>query len=333
MHIGFFTEGTEVAKQHADGTSPPQLPVLGTSVGIRTRYGPPTSGRTLTVSFAACPGLFDEAIVETVDAGGQASELMDFSDAGSAGHGQPTLQYHWTPSAQVSQPLTVVLQEPDEAGLAADLVHVKYLRPGTTGTAAICVILAVGLVVLLFGSERTRWRSGRVAAIAGAVVVSSAAAGWLCPDVKMTVNRESSAAVLRGLLSGVYCSTVPSGQVSTVSRLSRYLADDLVESVYLSLTEATMSSESGELFVSFESLSIEAVTCEVPESATYVETDVTWRVRGTVHHWGHAHARELVSVGRIGLARDDHEERWKIQAVSLTEAATITAPAPTDDDS
>lgn len=327
LDVVFFPDGTlsEAVPPEADDAEV-EIPLFGSAVGIRAVYPAHERFDMATFTLDVCPGQFSDLVVTTVMGAGVHSELVSFrSGPDEMEPERPALQYHWKSFAdQMHLPVENPLQVRDEV-LSSELVKAEGVQPGTVGRI-FGLLLVAGTFMMVVMKKR------RILSLASLLTLLCLTVGVafivLRQESVVVADNQAVTAVVENLLAGVYGAAHSASRSESVTELSKYLDDDLVESVHLATMASLMSAETGEVFVDLKSVSVDEAGVVLPKSSQTLETECCWRVSGIVHHWGHTHRRELFSRGRIGLIRD--EGRWKIERIALSEAGRMSDPAADD---
>ena len=202
-----------------------------------------------------------------------------------------------------------------EAGaIGSDPLTVRVKRPSLPGI----LIAALVVTAALIGLRQVRsvpTRTG-VALTSAAVAV---AAVWAIPDLEYRVNENAAAELTRHLVSTIYYESTGADEVQAVTALAEVLSEDLTEEVYLATCESLRTDVAEPLLVGISSVDVDEFEAVPQQSAVDTLAGQTrWRVIGQVHHWGHTHSRTMIQAARIVLRK--HEQKWKIESISQTEA-------------
>lgn len=289
------------------------LPLYGTLVGVRLRYPPVDSSNPIKLFFRAAPGDFQQLTVEVISRNGVSSEQASFGDVADESSDKDTLSFAWDANRLV-QPEFPQLSEPVTVAAGTEVVAVEIRRPGIRG-------LLLGLTGFLFCvgagfiKQGLSFSKARTCVLVGTTVLIGCLA--IVPDSKLVVDQGSLSRLAQQVLSNVYLATMQSSETEAIDALSGVLEAELVETVYLDMSQTFSGSADEGLLIDVGNVTVKsAEMTAAAESRELVKGNFEWEVDGVIQHWGHRHSREFRLSGEITLAR--HDEGWKIRTISHT---------------
>jgi hypothetical protein len=191
--------------------------------------------------------------------------------------------------------------------LAAAVVS-SYKRSGAVSSRSSLVCLAVMLI--------------------GVMALPYARVTFASPfATRAQLTDEQAREILQGLLHNVYRSFDRRNTSVIYDQLSRSIAGDLLEQVYLDTRKSIEVENQGGLQIKVSEVAIEDLQSVSASTAAYTYR-CRWRVAGAVGHWGHIHSRENEVTAQITIATVD--DSWKIVALQLIHEPLPPSSASTD---
>jgi hypothetical protein len=171
----------------------------------------------------------------------------------------------------------------------------RYL--GLTGIyriAAVAVILVIAMVV---------WPFGRLS------VRHPFAAPYELPDVEAIL-------ILQGLLQNTYRAFDFRAENDIYDKLAVSVTGDLITDIYLQNRKRLEMAEQGGARARVEDVQLlDATQSGSPGQRQRLTFKCTWRITGTVNHWGHTHQRRNQYQAMITI--QPIEQTWKMVALDL----------------
>ena len=132
------------------------------------------------------------------------------------------------------------------------------------------------------------------------------------PAESRSLDVKSATAVAQRLLRNVYRSFDFRDDSDVYDALATSVNGDLLKQLYLSVKRSLLMAEQGGAQSHVTGVEITKV---VPARQTASAFDVTWRIVGTVEHWGHVHTRVNEYGATLTIRRS--EDVWKLQNVQI----------------
>jgi hypothetical protein len=99
--------------------------------------------------------------------------------------------------------------------------------------------------------------------------------------------------------------------------LAHSVTGDLLEELFLKIQSGLRMQEQGGAVARVKRVRITHIEMAAPGPGARLPVDCTWRVKGTVEHWGHIHTRENEYTARIHLSTTP-KDRGRIVAFEVT---------------
>ncbi|APZ96796.1 hypothetical protein [Fuerstiella marisgermanici] len=308
----------DLVAAESSGSERDVLPVLGTLAAIRMLYRPSVSVQDVELSFQKRPGAFDEWNVEIITDAAQTAQNLPFVEGGEQSAAVSWSAEPVDAQKSVAAESAVELERPDQWKPVSSEQH----RPGIRG-AVVGFLTTTAIFGMVFCNRRVLSRR-----LAMLLFVVGLVTGGVClatmPDRVDVVDQAETRALADHLLEQVYTAVLKQDEHKALDRLSEVLDAGLAEQVFLDTRETLSATSSEALLVSLESVEIDQLEAvEFDQRPDLINVQATWRVRGTVYHWGHNHVRQLVLCGNIALKRV--EGNWKISSIVQTQPARFEA--------
>jgi hypothetical protein len=169
--------------------------------------------------------------------------------------------------------------------------------------------LVQGLPVTIFsdaarGARLLTPRHNRLLAQYRATVEASSHAAALDAQDPVIANDADAAAVLERILTNIHRAFDYARDEDIYDALARSVTGELLSRVYLDIRGSLAMEQEGGATARVERVQI--VSAKITDrSATTATIHATWRITGTVEHWGHIHQRTNEYTARVGLERQD----------------------------
>ncbi|MBC8354065.1 MAG: hypothetical protein H8E66_18900 [Planctomycetes bacterium] len=124
---------------------------------------------------------------------------------------------------------------------------------------------------------------------------------------------QATSELLEALLRNIYGAFDFRDDSDVYDALATSVEGALLRELYLRVKRSLVMAEQGGALSHVDKVEILSVT--PPTAGTTPTTEATWRVAGTVEHWGHVHTRVNEYRGRVSVVLD--EGTWKLQALQL----------------
>ncbi len=131
----------------------------------------------------------------------------------------------------------------------------------------------------------------------------TAARGQVASTGRDLSRTEDAAAALLGILENVYHAFEYGRDEDVYDALARTVGGELLRRVYLDVRRSLVMEQEGGASATVRGIRVEEVRMMSREGST-TALRATWRVEGTLEHWGHVHARTNEYSGRVAL-RDE----------------------------
>lgn len=206
-------------------------------------------------------------------------------------------------------PKTVEIREPPGAAARSLGMLRWFLLPG-------CVLLATWLLL----QPRRGSSSPAVAFSAAAVVL---VAGFLVFRAGQfaSVSDDRARDVVGGLLHNIYRAFDYRRDEQIYDTLSRSVAGDLLERIYLETRRGLELANQGGARAKVKEIELTGLAARPGEDGVFV-ADATWEVRGSVGHWGHVHTRSNRYRAKLTIAPTDG--RWKLTGLEIIDEERLT---------
>jgi hypothetical protein len=133
------------------------------------------------------------------------------------------------------------------------------------------------------------------------------------PATSETLTKETTSELLGRLLRNVYGAFDFRDDGDVYDALATSVEGKLLRGLYLRVKRSLLMAEQGGALSHVDK--VEVLSATLPKGRVKRTMDATWRVTGTVEHWGHVHSRVNEYRGRVTLTTA--ERFWKIQAMQL----------------
>ncbi len=119
------------------------------------------------------------------------------------------------------------------------------------------------------------------------------------------------------LLQNIYRAYDYRDKSDVYDALAHSVTGDLLEELFLKIQSGLRMQEQGGAVAHVKRVRITHIEMAAPGPGARLPVDCTWRVMGTVEHWGHIHTRENEYTARIHLSTTP-EDRGRIVAFEVT---------------
>jgi hypothetical protein len=134
------------------------------------------------------------------------------------------------------------------------------------------------------------------------------------PVTSRHLTAETASELLGKLLRNIYAAFDFRDDSDVYDALATSVRGDLLRELYLLVKRSLVMAEQGGALSHVDAVEIVSVT--PPSDGASPTTEATWRVTGTVEHWGHVHTRVNEYQATVTLGRD--EETWKLESLQPT---------------
>jgi len=124
-----------------------------------------------------------------------------------------------------------------------------------------------------------------------------------------------ASATLTALLENTYRAFEQHQDAEVYDALATSVTGDLLRDLYLRIKRSLLIAEQGGAMSRVQTVRVVSVEPQPESSAKSFRGRCTWRVTGTVEHWGHVHTRENEYEALLGLRADNGA--WKIAEVEV----------------
>jgi hypothetical protein len=125
------------------------------------------------------------------------------------------------------------------------------------------------------------------------------------------------------LLQNIYRAYDYKNESDVYDALKHSVTGDLLEELFLKIQAGLRMQEQGGAVARVKKVTIEKISVVAPETAgPEIALDCTWRVRGTVEHWGHIHTRENEYSARMKISTTA-EGRGRIVGFEVTDEKRV----------
>lgn len=139
------------------------------------------------------------------------------------------------------------------------------------------------------------------------------------PATARVLTSEANGELLGRLLRNVYGAFEFRDDSDVYDALATSVEGDLLRELYLRVKRSLLMAEQGGALSHVDM--VEILTVTPPTDPALPTTEATWRVSGTVEHWGHVHTRVNEYRGRATVV--NHEGVWKLQSLQLLDEKRI----------
>jgi len=187
---------------------------------------------------------------------------------------------------------------------------------------------ACAVILLVVGASARRQRPRRLSAVVAPVVLAvvlAAGTVLLWPYARVNVSvpftgtpelaDDDARVVLSGLLKNIYRAFDYHDESVIYDTLARSTAGDLLARVYLDTRKSLELQSQGGARVRVKRVEIEKVVSTPLDDAIGFSARCSWKVSGTVGHWGHVHTRTNGYDARFTVQVTDGE--WKITELEV----------------
>jgi hypothetical protein len=234
--------------------------------------------------------------------------------------------------------------------------HVRPLEPWRSATAPVpdarrkvsvpLPLVALGLLALVIPflpPLRRRSKRSRML-VSGSLVLATAATAalglldatpvWARPLPPCRLQAET---VFRALVGHVYRGCDAESEDELYELLVGSVDRPLLDRLYLDDYRSLVAQESEGARCHVEDVEFNSITIRFPDdgSTTRFDVDASWRVTGTIAHWGHTHRRIDGYSARASVRHNGHA--WRLAAIDVTDHSRlddgrqIVASAPDTD--
>ena len=124
------------------------------------------------------------------------------------------------------------------------------------------------------------------------------------------------------LLQNIYRAFDYNEKSDVYDALAHSVTGDLLEELFLKIQSGLRMQEQGDAMAHVKRVRIIRIALATPVTKARLPVDCTWRVIGTVEHWGHIHTRENEYTARIHLSTTP-EDRGRIVAFEVTDEKRV----------
>jgi len=153
--------------------------------------------------------------------------------------------------------------------------------------------------------------------IAGGACVLAGICFWHTPAVATPPNAKAVTTHAATLLQNIYRAYDYRDKSDVYDALAHSVTGDLLEELFLKIQSGLRMQEQGGAVARVKRVRITHIEMAAPGPGARLPVDCTWRVKGTVEHWGHIHTRENEYTARIHLSTTP-KDRGRIVAFEVT---------------
>ena len=153
--------------------------------------------------------------------------------------------------------------------------------------------------------------------IAGGACVLVGICFWHTPAAATPPNAKAVTTHAATLLQNIYRAYDYRDKSDVYDALAHSVTGDLLEELFLKIQSGLRMQEQGGAVAHVKRVRITHIEMAAPGPGARLPVDCTWRVKGTVEHWGHIHTRENEYTARIHLSTTP-KDRGRIVAFEVT---------------
>ena len=153
--------------------------------------------------------------------------------------------------------------------------------------------------------------------IAGGACVLVGICFWHTPAAATPPNAKAVTTHAATLLQNIYRAYDYRDKSDVYDALAHSVTGDLLEELFLKIQSGLRMQEQGGAVARVKRVRITHIEMAAPVTGARLSVDCTWRVKGTVEHWGHIHTRENEYTARIHLSTTP-KDRGRIVAFEVT---------------
>ena len=153
--------------------------------------------------------------------------------------------------------------------------------------------------------------------IAGGACVLVGICFWHTPAAATPPNAKAVTTHAATLLQNIYRAYDYRDKSDVYDALAHSVTGDLLEELFLKIQSGLRMQEQGGAVARVKRVRITHIEMAAPGPGARLTVDCTWRVKGTVEHWGHIHTRENEYTARIHLSTTP-KDRGRIVAFEVT---------------
>ena len=153
--------------------------------------------------------------------------------------------------------------------------------------------------------------------IAGGACVLVGICFWHTPAAATPPNAKAVTTHAATLLQNIYRAYDYRDKSDVYDALAHSVTGDLLEELFLKIQSGLRMQEQGGAVARVKRVRITHIEMAAPGPGARLPVDCTWRVKGTVEHWGHIHTRENEYTARIHLSTTP-KDRGRIVAFEVT---------------
>ena len=153
--------------------------------------------------------------------------------------------------------------------------------------------------------------------IAGGACVLVGICFWHTPAAATPPNAKAVTTHAATLLQNIYRAYDYRDKGEVYDALAHSVTGDLLEELFLKIQSGLRMQEQGGAVARVKRVRITHIEMAAPGPGARLTVDCTWRVKGTVEHWGHIHTRENEYTARIHLSTTP-KDRGRIVAFEVT---------------
>ncbi len=158
--------------------------------------------------------------------------------------------------------------------------------------------------------------------IAGGACVLAGICFWHSPAAVAPPNAKAVNTHATTLLQNIYRAFDYNEESDVYDALEHSVTGDLLEELFLKIQSGLRMQEQGGAVARVKRVRIMQITSGKNAKNDRLPVDCTWRVTGTVEHWGHIHTRENEYTARIHLSTSP-EDRGRIVAFEVTDEQRV----------
>ena len=153
--------------------------------------------------------------------------------------------------------------------------------------------------------------------IAGGACMLAGVCFWHSPVAGTPPKAKAVTAHAATLLQNIYRAYDYRDKSDVYDALAYSVTGDLLEELFLKIKSGLQMQEQGGAVARVKRVRITRIALAAPATGARLPVDCTWRVTGTVEHWGHIHTRENEYSARIHISTTP-EDRGRIVGFEVT---------------
>ncbi len=174
------------------------------------------------------------------------------------------------------------------------------------------LLITAGLCWRWFAGRSSQVMPGRAGLTALSGMILTGVAFWL--GSAATLSRDASAEVVGGLLHNIYRAFDFRDESRIYDVLDQSVTGELLTEIYLETRRGLELESQGGARAKVKNIDVIDLSTEMGGDGV-LQADVTWRVDGSVGHWGHVHQRQNQYEARLTIAPVSGS--WKLTELEI----------------